>query len=144
MTKSRFSLAVLASLLLASLSALAQVPGGQQGGQWGQGQPPTVDQRIQRMTQALELTGDQQEKIKPILESESTQMQALRDDTSLSQPDRMAKMKDIREQTASQINPILNPDQQKKYAEMMSRMGRGRGGPAPSGAPPQPQSQPQP
>ena len=127
MTKSRFSLAVLASLLLASLSALAQVPGGQQGGQWGQGQPPTVDQRMQRLTQALELTGDQQEKIKPILEAESAQMQTLRDDPALSQPDRMTKMKEIREHTASQINPILNADQQKKYAEMTSHMGRGRG-----------------
>ena len=137
MKKSLYSVAMLTSLLLASLAALAQMPGGTASGQWG-GQPPTVDQRMQRMTQALELTGDQQEKIKPILESESTQMQALRDDTSLSQQDRMAKMKEIREHTASQINPILNPDQQKKYAEMMSRGGRGRG-PGQSGAPPQPQ-----
>ena len=133
--------AVLASLLLASLSVLAQMPGGQQGGQWGQGQPPTVDQRMQRMTQALELTGDQQEKIKPILEAESAQMQTLRDDPALSQQDRMAKMKEIREHTASQINPILNADQQKKYAEMTSRMGRGRG---PGQGGPPPQSQPQP
>ena len=134
--------AVLASLLLASLSVLAQMPGGQQGGQWGQGQPPTVDQRMQRMTQALELTGDQQETIKPILEAESAQMQTLRDDPALSQQDRMAKMKEIREHTASQINPILNADQQKKYAEMTSRMGRGRGGPGQAGAPPQLQPQP--
>jgi hypothetical protein len=43
-------------------------------------------------------------------------------------------MKQIRETTSSQINPILNSDQQKKYAEMMSHMGRGRGQ-----APPPPQ-----
>ena len=136
MKKPFFSVAVLASLLLASLAALAQMPGGTASGQWNQGQPPTVDQRMQRMTQALELTGDQQEKIKPILEDEATQTQSLRDNTSLSQQDRMAKMKEIREHTASQINPILNPDQQKKYAEMMSRGGRGRG-PGQSGPPPQ-------
>ena len=74
---------------------------------------PTVDQRLQRMTQALNLSDDQQQKIKPILENESTQMQSLRADTSLSQEDRMAKMKQIRENTSSQINPILNADQQK-------------------------------
>jgi DNA polymerase/3'-5' exonuclease PolX len=95
------------------------------------------------MTQTLELSGDQQEKIKPILEAEAAQMQTLRDDPALSQQDRMAKMKEIREHTASQINPILNPDQQKKYAEMTSRMGRGRG-PGQAGAPPQSQPQPQP
>jgi Spy/CpxP family protein refolding chaperone len=122
MKKSLFP-AVFTLLLVGSIAALAQAPGGQ----WGPGgQPPTVDQRLQRMSQALELTGDQQEKIKPILESESSQMQELRADTSLSQEDRMAKMKQIRENTASQINPILTADQQKKYAEMMSRMGRGR------------------
>jgi hypothetical protein len=142
MKKSLYSVTVLASLLLASSAALGQMPGGTASGQWG-GQPPTVDQRMQRMTQTLELSGDQQEKIKPILEAEAAQMQTLRDDPALSQQDRMAKMKEIREHTASQINPILNPDQQKKYAEMTSRMGRGRG-PGQAGAPPQSQPQPQP
>lgn len=95
----------------------------------GPEQPPSVDQRLQRMTQSLALTGDQQEKIKPILEGENSQMQELRSNSSLSQEDRMAKMKQIHEGTASQINSILTPDQQKKFAEMSSRMGRGRGGP---------------
>ena len=137
MKKSLFSMAALVSLLFATLAAFAQLPPEQTGGQWGHGQPPTVDQRLQRLTQALDLTGDQQEKIKPILENESDQMQSLRTDTSLSQEDRMAKMKQIRENSASQINPILNADQQKKYAEMTSRMGRG--GPGRSGPPQQQQ-----
>ena len=132
------------TLLAGAVAIHAQMP-QQGGGQWGGpgGQPPTVDQRLQRMSQALDLTGDQQEKIRPILENESTQMQALRSDTSLSQEDRMAKMKQIRENSASQINPILTPDQQKKYAEMMSHMGRGRGqGQGQGTAPPPPSPQP--
>jgi Spy/CpxP family protein refolding chaperone len=128
------------SLLLGTGALYAQEPAPQGGGQWGRGQMPTVDQRLQRMTQALDLSEDQQQKIKPILENESTQMQSLRADTSMSQEDRMAKMKQIRENTTSQINPILNADQQKKYAEMASHMGRGRGpGANPSAPPPQPQ-----
>jgi len=129
-----------AVVLIGAVAAVAQTASGQSG----QGQPPTVDQRLQRLTQTLELTGEQQEKIKPILESENTQMQSLRDDTSLSQQDRFTKMKQIRENTVSQINPILTPDQQKKYAEMMSRMGRGRGPGDPgasTSAPPQPPQQ---
>lgn len=133
--------AAMTALLLATMTAFAQMPAEQSGGQWSHGQPPTVDQRLQRMTQQLELTGDQQGKIKPILENESTQMQSLRADSSLSQEDRMAKMKQIRETTASQINPILNADQQKKYGEMMSHMGRGRGGPAQGQTPPPPTPQ---
>jgi len=121
-----------------AMSAEMQEP--QAGGQMG-GQPPTVDQRLQRMSQMLDLTGDQQEKIRPILENESTQMQQLRSDTSASREDRMAKMKQIHDNTVSQINPILTPDQQKKYAEINSRMGRGHGMGAPGQAPPP--SQPQ-
>lgn len=136
-----YSVAMVA-LLLGAIAVYAQEPAPQGGGQWGgRGQMPTVDQRLQRMTQALNLSDDQQQKIKPILENESAQMQSLRADTSLSQEDRMAKMKEIRANTSSQINPILNPDQQKQYAEMMSHMGRGRGGPggANQSAPPPPQ-----
>jgi hypothetical protein len=117
---------------------------GQGSGQWGRGQggqPPTTEQRLQRMTQQLNLTGAQQEQIKPILENEGKQMQALRDDTSLSQDDRRAKMMQIRQASATQIKPILNADQQKQYDEMMSRQGQGRGrGPGPGQM--QPQAQP--
>lgn len=134
MNKTFLQAVAFVALLLGAVAAYAQAPAGQGGGQWGHGQPPTVEQRLQRMTQALDLTEDQQQKIRPILENESTQMQSLRSDTSLSQEDRMAKMKQMRETTSSQINPILNPDQQKKYAEMMSHMRRGGGQ-----APPQPQ-----
>jgi Spy/CpxP family protein refolding chaperone len=138
MKKFLYNTAVACAFLVATAALNAQMPEQQGGGQWGPGQIPTADQRLQRMTQMLNLTDDQQQKIKPILENESSQMQSLRGDTSLSQEDRMAKMKEIRTNTASQINPILNADQQKKYAEMMSRMGRGRGqGGPPSGAPPQ-------
>ena len=134
-----FHVALCAAVLAGATSLFAQAP-PQGGGQWQRGQMPTVEQRLERMTQALNLTDDQQQKIKPILENEQTQMQGLRADTSLSQEDRMAKMKQIRETTSSQINPILNADQQKQYAEMMSRMGRGRGpGATPQAPPPQQQ-----
>jgi Spy/CpxP family protein refolding chaperone len=127
---------VASAFLMGAVAVYAQAPEGQGGGQWSRGQMPTVDQRLQHMTQALNLTDDQQQKIKPILTNESTQMEALRSDSSLSQDDRRAKMKQIRENTVSQINPILNADQQKKYAEMMSKMGRGHG---PGSASQQPQ-----
>jgi hypothetical protein len=135
MKKNFLYVAAMACLLFGSIAVFGQEPPPPQqgGGQWGHGQMPTAEQRLQRMTQALNLTEDQQQKIKPILENETTQMQTLRSDSSLSQDDRMAKMKQIRETTASQINPILTADQQKQYAEMMSHMGRGHG---PQGQPP--------
>ena len=140
MKRIAFQTSTVVTFLLVTVAAYAQMQPQGGSGQWGRGQPPTVDQRLQHMTQMLNLTGEQQEKIKPILENESTQMQALRSDTSLSREDRMTKMKQIRENTASQINPILTPDQQKQYAEMMSRMGPGHGpGGGQQGPPQQPQ-----
>ena len=138
MKKHVFVAAMIFTMLAAGTVVFAQV-GQEQGGQWGrgQGQPPTADQRLQRMTQQLNLTEAQQQQIKPILENESQQMQALRGDTSLSQDDRRAKMMQIRQTSASQIKPILNADQQKQFDEMMSRQGRGRGPGGPSQTPPQ-------
>ena len=62
MTKSFVRIFAILSLLASAIAIHAQ----QGGGQWG-GTPPTVDQRMQRLSQMLELTGDQQEKIRPIL-----------------------------------------------------------------------------
>jgi hypothetical protein len=106
----------------------------------------SADQRLQMLTQQLNLTADQQQQIKPILENESEQMQAVRQDTSLSQDDRRSKMLQIHQNSASQIKPILSADQQAKWDEMMSHqghrggMGPGAGGP-PQGAPPTQQPQ---
>src|SRR5215471_12236528 len=118
MNKAFLRAASMACLLLGAMAVFAQdAPAPPQGGGgWQRGQMPSAEQRLQRMTQALNLTEDQQAKIKPILENESTQMQSLRSDTSLSHEDQRAKMKQLRESTSSQINPILTADQQKQYA----------------------------
>jgi len=140
-----FHAAVIFTMLTGGTALYAQMGPEQGGGNWGrgQGQPPTAEQRLQRMTQQLNLSDAQQQQIKPILENEATQMQALRGDSSLSQEDRMAKMKQIRQASASQIKPILNPDQQKQFEEMMSRQGRGRGPGGPGQMQPQGQASPQ-
>lgn len=130
----------------AAYAQMGQGPGYGQGGGYGGGQghgPMSSDQRLQMLTRQLNLTSDQQQQIKPILDSESQQMQTLRSDNSLSQQDRMSKMQAIRESTNSQIKPILTSDQQTKMQEMMSRHGqRGAGqgvAPTPQGTPQSPQ-----
>jgi Spy/CpxP family protein refolding chaperone len=132
--------AILALLLaIVSPSAWAQMGpmgGDHSGGQMGHG-PMSVDQKLQMMTKQLNLTTDQQEKIKPILENESQQMQALHQDSSLSREERMSKTQQIRQGTNEQIKPILTSDQQQKFQEMSHQ---GHGGP--HGAPPSSQSTP--
>lgn len=123
------------AVVLGGATAYAQMGAPAGGEMHGQHQPMSADQRLQMMTQQLNLTSDQQTQIKPILENESTQMQSLRSDSSLSQQDRMSKMQEIRQNTSSQIKPILTPDQQTKYDQMMSH--QGHRGMSPQGAPPQ-------
>src|SRR5258708_39824636 len=67
------------------------------------------------MKEQLSLTDDQIEKIKPILKDRQEKMTALRGDTSLSQEDRRAKMKEIIDASNAKIKPILTADQKEKF-----------------------------
>jgi len=118
----------------------AQMQDGSSQGSMGQGNgmrraPMSTDERLAHLTQMLNLTSDQQTKIRPILDNESQQMQSLRGDSSMSREDKMTKMQSIRQSAMSQITPILNPDQQKKWQDMQSQR-MGHPGMAPQGAPP--------
>ena len=64
--------------------------------------------RLERLTKALDLTPEQQAKIKPIFEQAKPQMQAAREESK-------QKMQAIRENTMAQIRPILTPAQQQKF-----------------------------
>lgn len=85
------------------------------------------------LTKRLNLTADQQTQVKAIDEDTGKQMMAVRNDTSLSQDDKRAKMMDIRKASQDKIRGILTDDQKTKYdamlAEMKDRMKeRGQGG----------------
>ena len=88
---------------------------------------------LERLTKALDLTPEEVTQIKPILETQHTQIQAIREDSTLSQEDKKAKAKGIHETATTQINAILTPEQQTKYAELQQKMrdhhhGGGAGG----------------
>ena len=116
--------------------ASAQQPGS---GRMGGRQQMTPDEQLARMTKRYDLSADQQTQIKPILADSQQQMMALRQDSSMSRDDKMAKMKTIREGANTQIQAILNDSQKQKFAEdqqkMQERMMQ-RGGGAPAGGPP--------
>jgi protein CpxP len=115
-----------------SQSTDQQAPPAQGNGRWHHG-PPDPAIRTQEMTRKLKLTADQQTKVQEILQTEKSQMESLRQDTSSSQQDRRAKMMGIRQNSDSQIRTLLDSTQQKKWDEMQAkreeRMGGRRGGP---------------
>ncbi len=120
-----FSFAILA-FVISSSAALAQTADTQSSGDAaapaGGRQMPTVDEQLQKLTKALTLTDDQQTKIKPILESQRTQMEAIRNDTSGNRRENFAKMRDVHEKTVTQVKAVLNDDQKKKYDEIQEQM----------------------
>jgi len=125
MNKKLFTLAIaLVVMACLSMPAWAQSDQAQQGQAQGEHMGkghhmPTPDEELAHMTKELNLSSDQQSKIKPILENQQKQMQDLRADTSMSQQDRMGKMKEIRQSSMSQIKEVLTPDQQQKLASEM-------------------------
>jgi protein CpxP len=82
---------------------------------------PTPEERLQHLTKKLNLTEDQQAKIKPILEQQQQQAQTLRDDKSLSKQDRQAKFLEMHKDFSGQIRAQLNPDQQAKFDQMVQQ-----------------------
>ena len=78
----------------------------------------TTSARMDRLTKQLNLTGDQQSKLRPIIEQEEKQMYAVRKDDTVSAQARRDKMAQIRQMTKPQIQAILTPDQQKKFDQM--------------------------
>lgn len=131
MKKMYFAIAM-AAMLLFSIGAFArgsqaaqsaqEHSGAGQGAGEGRGQGMmTPEAMLDHLTKELNLTDDQQAKLKPIIEEHMKQAQQVRQDTSLSQEDRHAKMKQLHEDMISQTRPILNADQQKKLDEMVSR-----------------------
>jgi periplasmic protein CpxP/Spy len=83
--------------------------------------PPDPAQRTQELTKKLNLTSDQQTKVQSALESERSQMDSMRQDSSLSQQDRRTKMMDLHKGTDAQIRAILDPTQQTKWDEMQAK-----------------------
>lgn len=78
----------------------------------------TPEAHLQMLTEKLNLTPDQQAKLKPLLEDQAQQMKAVRDDSSLSEEQRKAKMKAIHESFHDQMSTVLTPEQQTKLKEM--------------------------
>jgi periplasmic protein CpxP/Spy len=117
------ALACSGTALYAQMQDQGQPPAQGQGMQQGMQRmgPMSTDERLQHLTQMLNLSSDQQAKIRPILENESQQMQTLRGDTSMSREDKMTKMRSLREGTMSQITPILTSEQQQKWQQMQQR-----------------------
>ncbi len=142
MRKLLFATLMLALVALAPGTLRAQEAppeaGGQRAGRRARSPEERTDRMLQRMTENLNLSDEQREKIRPILLDQAQQIRALRKDTSLSPEDRRAKARALHQETRQKIDQILTPEQKEKQRENRQKARGRRGGPSPDQAPPQP------
>lgn len=81
-----------------------------------------------RMFQQLNLTADQRTKVDSILQSERSQMQSLRANTSLTSDQKYQQMRELRKNEHEQLLAVLTAEQQAKLKQFHSeRKGRREG-----------------
>ena len=94
----------------------------------------------------LNLTEDQKAKLRPIIMQENQQMEALRNDTTMTQEQKIAKANQIRADASPKIKAILTPEQIQKLSELQEERARQQqqqqSQPPPQSAPPANSQQP--
>jgi Spy/CpxP family protein refolding chaperone len=91
------------------------------------------DEQLKRMTKDLDLTSDEQSKIKPILVDEQKQMEDLRNNSGGDRQAMRQKMMQIRQDHRDQLRAVLDDKQKEKFdkqeQQREERMQGRRGGP---------------
>jgi Spy/CpxP family protein refolding chaperone len=78
---------------------------------------------MKELSEKLNLTNAQKAAIEPVLATEANEIKAVHHDGSLSDEQKQAKIKEIRDNGREKINALLTPEQQKKFAEMKGEAG---------------------
>ena len=122
------------------------------------GRGGNVENRMERLSKQLNLTAEQQEKIRPILKHEVERIRQVRSNTSLTQGEARRRIARVRRTSNQQIAQFLTPEQKKQLQEMREERrgggpqsgqrgnggGRGPAGQGGSNAPSAPQNPPNP
>ena len=128
--------------------AIAQDDGGQQPSTRRQLQhihtPQSIDQELARLTKDLELTPDQQQQVRPLLEEHHDKIQALLDkNPKVSRQELAPQIHAISDETHRQIHALLTDHQKELEKAMQQREHNGeenRRSAPPAAAPPKPSS----
>ena len=110
------SLGLVAALAVPVALAKSQVTpppqaAGQEKGMHGDG--------LQAAVESLNLTDEQRAKVKDIFADAKTKSQAVSSDTTLSDEQKKAKMKELHSATMTRLNEVLTPEQQTELKNKM-------------------------
>ncbi len=84
-----------------------------------QPQPSTIDEQVKALSLELNLSADQQPKLKAILEDQRAQGLAIVNDKTTTREDKVQKLHALRQSTIAKVREMLNDDQKKKLDEML-------------------------
>jgi hypothetical protein len=84
-----------------------------------QSQGSSIDEQVKALSLELNLSADQQPKLKSILEDQRSQGMAIVSDKATTREDKVQKLHALRESTITKVRNMLNPDQQKKLDQML-------------------------
>jgi protein CpxP len=84
----------------------------------------------------LNLTDEQKAKLRPILAEENQQLDTLRNDTSMTQEQKISKANEIRQNASPKIKAVLTPEQLQKLADLQKAKQQQNQGAPPEGASP--------
>ena len=84
-------------------------------------------ERMQETAKELNLTDEQKEKIQAIIRGQADKLRELRQDTSLSQPEKAEKFKAIREDIIAEAKKVLTPEQFEKWQAKQGGQAGGAG-----------------
>ena len=96
---------------------------------------PNPDRMATHLQKKLNLSEDQVNQIKPVLQDRAQQLSALRSDTTLSQQDRRTKARDIIKDSNTKIEAVLNDTQKQQFEQMRQQRHahhKGQGSQAPT------------
>ena len=113
-----------ASILALTLgSIIAFSPAGQAQDQKAEGRGrPSLEARLNQLSEALKLTDEQKTKLEPILKEEGEKLRAIFADTNSSREEKGKKMQDIRKDLSAKVKAVLTPEQAEKYEKIQAEM----------------------
>lgn len=95
--------------------------GKQTGERQWHGMMASPEQRTDRLTDALNLSGDQKTKVLPIYQDELKQMMDLKLDKEIPGDAKHDKMQQIHRTTMGQLQDVLTPDQLQKFDALVQQ-----------------------
>jgi len=83
-------------------------------------------ERTQQLAKELDLSDQQKQKLRPILREQAQKLRELRQDTNLDRQERLARLKEYRQEFITQLKTILTPEQLEKFKQLRSEGPRRR------------------